>query len=51
MVVVPGGVLVMFHMNKDLMAEGSVPTSLADHGFLLMMIATPYGTKDVWCFS
>jgi hypothetical protein len=25
-------------------------TSLAEHGFLLVVIAIPHGTRDVWCF-
>jgi hypothetical protein len=36
MVVKPGVVLVMCHWTKDPMAE-----------FLLVVIATPYGTRDV----
>jgi hypothetical protein len=27
-----------------------VSTSLVDHSFLLVVIAIPYGTGDVWCF-
>ena len=50
MVVVPGGVLVMCHMAKDPMVEALVPIALSDHGFLLVVITTPYGTEDVWCF-
>jgi hypothetical protein len=43
-VVVPSGVLVVCHMAKDPMAVALVPTSLADHNFLLVVIATPLGS-------
>jgi hypothetical protein len=43
----PGGVLVMCYMAKDPVLEVLVPTSLVDHIFLLVVIATPYGTGDV----
>jgi hypothetical protein len=46
----PSGVLVMWHMAKDSMTEALVPTSLANHVFFLVVIATPYGIGDVWCF-
>jgi hypothetical protein len=49
-VVVPDEVLVVCHMAKDIVLVALVPTSLADHGFLLMVIASPFGTDDVWCF-
>ena len=39
-VVVPNKVLVMCHMTKDLMAEALVPTTLVNHSFLLVVIAT-----------
>jgi hypothetical protein len=48
-VVVPVGVLVMCHMTNDPKVDALVPTALAKHSFLLMVIATPYGTKDVSC--
>jgi hypothetical protein len=41
MVVVPDEVLVMSHMIKDLVSMVLVPTTLAYHGFLLVVIATP----------
>ena len=50
-VVVPDMVPVMCHMAKDLVVEALVPIALADHNFLLMVIATPYGTEDARCFS
>jgi multisubunit Na+/H+ antiporter MnhC subunit len=39
-VVVPGGVLVMCQMAKDPVAVVLVLTSLADHSFLLVVIAS-----------
>jgi hypothetical protein len=30
--------------------EALVHTSLADHNFLLVVIASFWGTEDVWCF-
>jgi hypothetical protein len=35
--------VVVCHMTKDLVAEAFVPTSLADHGFLLVVIVTHMG--------
>jgi hypothetical protein len=49
-VVMPGGVLVVCHMTKDPKAVALVLTSLAGHGLLLVVISTPFGTRDVWCF-
>jgi hypothetical protein len=42
--------LVVCHMAMDPMPVALVPTSLADHSFFLVVIATPFGTRDVWCF-
>jgi hypothetical protein len=39
-VVAPGGVLVMCHMAKDIVAVALVLTSPADHNFLLVVIAS-----------
>jgi hypothetical protein len=39
-VVVPGGVLVVCYLTKDPMPVVLVPTSLADHNSLLVVIAT-----------
>jgi hypothetical protein len=33
--------LVVYHMTKDPIVEALGPTSLVDHGFLLMVIANP----------
>jgi hypothetical protein len=32
-------------------AEAFVLTFPVDHSFLLVVIAIPHGTGDVWCFS
>jgi hypothetical protein len=40
MVVMPDEVLVMCHMVKDLVAMALVLTSLVDHSFLIMVIAS-----------
>ena len=40
MVVVPDGMLVVCHMAKDHVIEALVHTSLADHNFLLVVIAS-----------
>jgi hypothetical protein len=50
MVAVPDRVLVMCHMTKDPMAEDLVSIALADHGFLLVVIAALYEVEDVLCF-
>jgi hypothetical protein len=39
------------HMAKDLVVEALVLTYLADHNFLLVVIAFPFGIRDDWCFS
>jgi hypothetical protein len=41
MVVIPDGVLVVCHMAKNPVVEALVLTSLADHSFLLVVIAIP----------
>jgi hypothetical protein len=41
MVVMPSRILVMCHMAKDSVLEVLVPKALADHDFLLVVIATP----------
>jgi hypothetical protein len=48
--VLSDGVLVVCHMAKDPMAEVLVLTSLVGHTFILVVIAFPFGTMDVWCF-
>jgi hypothetical protein len=40
MVVVPDGMLVVCHMAKDHVTRALVHTSLADHNFLLVVIAS-----------
>jgi hypothetical protein len=40
MVVMPDGMLVVCHMAKDHVREALVHTSLADHNFLLLVIAS-----------
>jgi hypothetical protein len=47
-VVVPDWVLVMSHMAKDPITEALVLTSLADHSFLLVVIAS---LRDRGCLA
>jgi hypothetical protein len=44
-VVVPGGVLIMCHMAKDPLLVVLVPTSLAEHSFLFLVITTLLGLR------
>jgi riboflavin synthase len=48
-VVMPGGMLVVYHMAKDHVIEVLVHTSPAGHNFLLVVIAS-LRDRDVWCF-
>jgi hypothetical protein len=47
----PDEVLVMCHMAKDPMVVALVPISLADHDFLLMVIAIPLRDKGCLVLS
>jgi hypothetical protein len=46
----PTGVLVVCHKAKDPVLVALVPTCLVSPDFLLLVIATPFGTEDIWCF-
>jgi hypothetical protein len=46
----PIEVLVMCHMAKDPVLMALVPTSLANHNFLLVVIVNPFEMRDVCCF-